>query len=236
MRISWFRGSVWDESTGNFGDWLTPYFLHKLTKIKIEWSRPQEAEMFGCGSIIETVPQDFTGILLTTGIMHETTQRPGLCHANILALRGPLTGARIVGGEPYTDRILYGDLGLLCRLFAPKVKKEYEVGIIPHYVYRDRDYPDCHVIPVTAGIEHVMREAAKCERIISSSLHGIILADALGIENKWESSDQVFGKGFKFRDYTSALGEEIEPGEWRLGNQERVGEIAVRLEGIIRGL
>jgi len=234
MKVYWFRGSDWDGSTGNFGDWLTPYFLSKLTDVKIEWAHPRDAEMFGCGSIIETVPQDFKGILLTTGMMHETTQRPDLCHADIRGLRGPLTGERIAGGSPYAE-IPYGDLGLLCRLFAPKEEKRYELGVIPHYVYGDREY-DAHVIPITLGIEHVMREAAKCERIISSSLHGIILADALGIENQWEYSDQVFGKGFKFRDYASALGETIEPGQWRLGDQVRVEEIAVALGAIVKGL
>ena len=94
--------------------------------------------------------------------------------------------------------------------------------------------PGYHVIDVRSGIENVMREASKCERIISSSLHGIILSDALGIENKWEISEKVLGAGFKFRDYASALGEEIEPGEWRLGNQERIGESAVNLEEIIK--
>lgn len=234
MKMYWFRGTEWDGSTGNFGDWLTPYFIVKLTKIEIEWVQPPEAELFGCGSMIETVPEGFTGILFTTGIMHETTQRPDLMGADILGLRGALTGERIFD-DPYAGgEIQLGDLGLLCRLFAPKAPKEYEVGVIPHYVYRDREYPGCHVIPVTAGIEHVMREASKCERIVSSSLHGIVLADALGIENKWESSDRVYGKGFKFRDYASALGEGIEPGEWRLGNQTAVEEIADRLEQIVK--
>ena len=237
MKIYWFRGSAWDNSTGNFGDWLTPYFLHKLTKVEIEWARPRDAEMFGCGSLIETVPQGFKGILLTTGMMHERTERRDLQEAGILALRGPFTAERIFE-DPYPDddeNTQLGDLGLLCSLFAPKEKKRYTLGVIPHYVHQDREY-DGHVIPICGGIEHVLREAAKCERIISSSLHGIILADALGIENQWEFSDEVFGKGFKFRDYAAALGETIEPGVWRLGNQERVGEIAERLTEILQAL
>jgi pyruvyltransferase len=232
MKMYWFRGMSWDGSLGNFGDWLTPYFLAKLTKIKIEWVRPAEAELFGCGSIVEAIPEGFTGTILTSGIMHETTQRPDLASANLLGLRGPLTAERI--GD--LNGVQYGDLGLLCRLFAPRVHKQYEVGVIPHYVFSDREYPGHHVIKVTSGIEHVVREASKCERILTSSLHGVILADALGIENKWEYTDRVFGKGFKFRDYASALGEEITPGEWRLGNQERVAEIATSLESIVKRL
>ena len=97
------------------------------------------------------------------------------------------------------------------------------------------EYP-WHTVDITADTETVIQEADKCERIISSSLHGIVLADALGIENKWEYSDRVYGKGFKFRDYASALGEDIEPDEWRLGNQERIAEIATRFERTVKGL
>ena len=68
MRVHWFRGTDWAGSTGNFGDWLTPYFLHKLTGVQIEWCRPQHAEMFGCGSIIEMIPEDFKGIIFTTAM------------------------------------------------------------------------------------------------------------------------------------------------------------------------
>lgn len=230
MKIHWFRGNKWAESSGNFGDWLTPYFLHKLTDVQIEWVRPPDAEMFGCGSIVELVPKDFKGILFTTGIMSEKSERHDLSGAQILGLRGPLTAERVLVSGSHVQ---FGDLGLLCSLFNPNEEKQYELGVIPHYVHYDREYLDHHKIDVRSGIEHVLREASKCERILSSSLHGIILCDALGIENKWEMSEKVIGKGFKFRDYASALGEEIEVDEWRLGNQEQIGRIALGLKDII---
>ena len=52
----------------------------------------------------------------------------------------------------------------------------------------------------------VIHEIAKCEHILSSSLHGLVVADALGIPNGWiKLSDRVVGDGFKFKDYGTAI-------------------------------
>ena len=86
---------------------------------------------------------------------------------------------------------------------------------MPHYADR-RDprlerlrkaYPeDVVVIDVRQKPEPVIREIARCETILSSSLHGLVTADSLGIPNGWlRLSDRVLGGGFKFRDYYSAL-------------------------------
>ena len=50
----------------------------------------------------------------------------------------------------------------------------------------------------------------KCSRIISSSLHGIIIAEALGIPSAWvEFSDKVKSSGMKFYDYFYGSGREF---------------------------
>lgn len=52
----------------------------------------------------------------------------------------------------------------------------------------------------------VLGEIARCAVVLSSSLHGLIAADAFGHRTAWlELSDAVIGAGYKFRDYYGAF-------------------------------
>lgn len=91
--------------------------------------------------------------------------------------------------------------------------KKYKLGIIPHYVDKkhfvvkkiQRTVRKSVVVDVLSPVYDCLRLIAQCETVLSSSLHGCIIADAFGIPNQWfECSDKVFGSGFKFHDYYSA--------------------------------
>jgi pyruvyltransferase len=59
---------------------------------------------------------------------------------------------------------------------------------------------------VRNSAEFVSKEISKCRRVYSSSLHGLIVADSLGLPNVWiELSNKVIGDGFKFHDYNSSI-------------------------------
>jgi hypothetical protein len=109
-----------------------------------------------------------------------------------------------------------GDLGLTVhRLFRQLPPIRRALAVVPHYVDRDhplvvalRDqYPqDVAIIDVTAAPRVVLEEIAASEAVISSSLHGLIAAQALLKPASWVSlSDKVYGGGFKFRDHFSAI-------------------------------
>lgn len=195
---------------GNWGDEFGPYLLQKICGIDSVHASHLDAELFSIGSNIELVPETFEGTILGAGIMFETT-RKAFKDANVRLLRGKLTRERCeVEGEP-----LLGDPGLLAGLFAPKTEKKFRYGIIPHYIDADnpalrywRSAPDVAVLDVTVGVQALIDQVAACESIVSSSLHGLILADALGIPCAWvELSPRVLGDGFKFRDYYSVFDE-----------------------------
>lgn len=128
-------------------------------------------------------------------------------------IRGPLTEQCLVQQGIKATK-LYGDPGILAPKFFPRSqKKQYKIGIIPHYV--DANHPwikqpgnnNILVIDVTAPLELFFKQLQACETILSSSLHGLIFAHAYNIPALWiELSNKVLGNGFKFYDYYLSLG------------------------------
>lgn len=214
--------SYWFIGTKNFGDLLNPILLSHYGFTPIHTTR-QEAEILVIGSILDKVPEDYSGYIIGSGLLYDT--KKNFPNARILALRGDLTRRRI--GAP--NNTFLGDPGLLItKLFKPKTKKKYTLGIIPHYIDTNdnrlksivsRYTNEVTIINVMRDPKIVINEIAQCEHIISSSLHGLISADSFGIPNAWiELSNSVKGQGFKFQDYASCFKMKLTPHSL-LGNE-----------------
>jgi hypothetical protein len=199
---------------GNFGDMLTPLLLDYFN-VAYEWAPVERAELVGIGSLCEKIPASFKGVVWTSGNLLGG-YRNRFPEAQVVALRGKLTQDRTQCST--SDNILLGDGGLLCHVLASPARKRYKLGVVPHYVDHDHTIlkqiantsTEICVIDICDEAHSVIRQVAQCENILSSSLHGLILADSLGIPNRWlKAFGEVIGDGFKFRDYYSAFG--IEP-------------------------
>lgn len=95
--------------------------------------------------------------------------------------------------------------------------KKYRLGIIPHVVdlhhpvIEDirKKYADEILIIDLANYKKwtdVIDQICSCERILSSSLHGLITSDAYQVPNCWiELSGKISGGYFKFHDYASSV-------------------------------
>lgn len=107
----------------------------------------------------------------------------------------------------------YGDPILLLPLFIkPNKDRNKKLGIVPHVVDYTmvselyKDDKNVIVISLYDDYKNVISQITSCKKIISSSLHGLVVADAYGIPNRWvEFSDKVVGDGFKFHDYFSGM-------------------------------
>ena len=96
--------------------------------------------------------------------------------------------------------------------------KRYRMGIIPHVV--DLHHPVIEEIRKNQADEiliidlahydkwtDVIDQICSCEKILSSSLHGLIASDAYQVPNCWvELSGRIGGGHFKYLDYFSSVG------------------------------
>ena len=101
---------------------------------------------------------------------------------DIRCVRGPLT-REALSACGYQCPEAYGDPGILMPLiYKPEVKKIHRVGVILHFK-QNYDLPtDMKSINIrTDDYRQFIDELLSCEKIVSSSLHGIILAEAYGI-------------------------------------------------------
>ncbi len=202
IRALWFS----DKEILNFGDNLTPYLIEKLTDKKpyLVNRYCYKKHYLMAGSILSEANKN--SIIFGTGIMvkNEKIKKP----KKILAVRGPLTRKRLIE-LGYICPEVYGDPALLLPLvYKPKVTEQYKIGVVPHYVDYNQvqnqigNNDDFLIINVFNPVEKVIDDINKCEKTISSSLHGLIVSHAYNKPSLWvKFSDNLAGDSTKFYDY-----------------------------------
>lgn len=134
------------------------------------------------------------------------------------AVRGPLTRRMVLEAGAECPPV-YGDPAWLLPLVYPArgLPRTARLGLIRHFTHRDRplDLGDgVREIGIIrdgrAGIEAFLDEMLSCEAIVSTSLHGLIIANAYGIPARLATFDdgdrQIHGDGMKFEDYFLSIG------------------------------
>jgi pyruvyltransferase len=231
--------AYWWARIPNFGDLLTPLLLKHFSRLDAVRAPIREADIVVVGSIIEHIPADWPGMILGAGKLHERTV-PRLDQANILALRGPLS-AKGVKGE-----FALGDCGLLAHELVDIKIKKHALGIVPHWsdtelalnpTFRNQD-GTATVIDPRGDPLGVIRTIGECHKIVASSLHGVILADAFGIPRRIEETSRFVREGgmFKFRDYSESIHTPFVTGRTTLANTQAVDDRKSELYDALRAL
>ena len=204
----------WHRSKNNFGDILNPLLIEQITGKQVVWVHPKfstKENYIAIGSILESA-SNYT-IVWGSGFISKT----GHCHKTplkVCAVRGPRSREKLIQDGIECPEI-YGDPALLLpRVYKPSIEKEFELGIIPHFVDKDNVWlkniqknVEIKVLDIQESDPYVfIDQLLSCKKIASSSLHGIIVADAYSIPSIWiDFSDQVIGDGFKFLDYFASV-------------------------------
>lgn len=213
----------------NLGDILNKEIVEKITNQQIESKKINKSDIIGIGSVLNEffdTKSKQKPFIWSSGFI-QPFQKKIRSKFKLAALRGKLTLDEL---ERLTrisyDNVILGDGGLLAPYLLDKMpEKKYKLGIIPHYIDQDnqilhqlKDLVDnATIINICGDPIETIKRIAECEIIISSSLHGLIVADSLGIPNQWiRFSDKVIGNDFKFKDYYSVY--DIQPKVWDIRN------------------
>lgn len=222
--------TYWWEREPNFGDLLTPLLLPEFGVMPL-LTPVASADLIGVGSLIQQLPDGYAGTLWGTGLIHDVPTP--LDAATALAVRGELTLDRI--GSPPVHAL--GDPGLLLARRIRRRPIRTDVGIVPHYIHRDEPHfrrllaghdAPVTVVDVRAHPLEVARQIASCRAVVTSSLHGLIVADSLGVPAVWvRSSAALSGGDFKFRDHETVV-KPARPRDHVLADLESLAEAVAR--------
>jgi pyruvyltransferase len=228
VKVYWARAG----GGRNFGDSLAPRLLAHFG-IEAEWARPRRAQLLSIGSVIHQAYPRWRGVVLGTGSLRPDLMG-WLSHARVLAVRGALTrdGCELPASTPL------GDPGILVTDLFRVRRRNGPVAIAPHHVDDDmaRRHPGAPRIDMLADHAEVMRAIARSRLVITSSLHALIAADALGVPHILEPHPAVIGGLHKFTDYASAFGDTITPGVERLTDRHAMRERQALLRDCYRNL
>lgn len=181
----------------NFGDELGAIILRHYG-FKVKRVAFAKADVLLTGTMLDPAEKkNPNATVLGTGSGHTHEAEHNF---NVLAVRGKLT-ADALGFK----KVPLGDLGLLASRIWTKEPARYDIGVVRHYVDHE-DYPFADiVIDATEPPEQVIKKISSCRVIMSSSLHGIIVADSYGIPNMRIARDDVITGDWKWVDHKSAL-------------------------------
>lgn len=218
IRLFWWSEiELMGKSKENFGDLLGKYLAEKISGKEVVWVHPKKRHLQNLfspiyvtiGSILAQVNSKC--IVWGSGVISKDAK---IKNAKFLAVRGPRT-REVLMNLGYNVPEIYGDPAILLpNYYNPKTAKKYSLGIVPHY----SDYQvvkglyasekDVLIIDLmTNEIERTTDLFFQCERVISSSLHGLIISHSYNIPAVWvKFSDKLFGDGIKFQDYFESVG------------------------------
>ena len=192
--------------TENLGDYLSRIVVnHFLPVFTEKHKKKKEKTLYAVGSIIGLRRQD--AVIWGSGILSPTQSRImriKKSKLDIRAVRGPKTRQELLKAGKKCPKI-YGDPAILLPyVFTPKkTYKKYKYTLIFNYDFADfkiPDIPELHILNIlTKDYENFITDIVQSELIISSSLHGIILAETYGVKAILLSNERM--DMFKYKDW-----------------------------------
>lgn len=208
----------WDRIP-NFGDLIGPYLIFKITgKPVLNIKNMPYSGIMSVGSIIQMLDRNDM-VIWGSGLMYKLTDEQmtafKVYNPKIISVRGRETANCLLeAGISVPDQSVYGDPALILPLFYnPKFIGSKKIGICPHYSHKRyfmnsiAKEDNLEIVDVQLDVENVVDAIASLKVCISTSLHGLIIAQAYNIPWVWLEicDNNLLGEDFKFRDFFSTL-------------------------------
>lgn len=211
LKLFWFNETV------NFGDYFNYHLASNISKKEVEWVPYNYSNEYfmAIGSVLQLATNKT--IVWGSGLISDR-YLPIKPPKEILSVRGPLTRKVLVDAGISCPEI-YGDPALISPLYySPNCSKKFDLGIIPHYIDKKnkfflQNFSDViKVIDINnPDYKQIVNDILSCKKIISSSLHGLIIADAYDVPAlRVKFSNKIVGGDFKFNDYFLSVKREIQ--------------------------
>ncbi|MCG8785885.1 polysaccharide pyruvyl transferase family protein [Tenacibaculum finnmarkense] len=203
----------------NFGDDINPVLFEKLTGKRVVSKRKilnfrKKTVYFFIGSILHNLKMSNV-VVIGSGFINSSPngyKKP----KKIVAVRGALTRDVFLKNNIDCPEV-YCDPALLLPFFLKNnnVNKKYDVGIIAHFADKEilqkiiieSEGLTYKIIDISSEQNQFIKDLCDCKTILSSSLHGVIVAHAYKIPALWiKLSDRLIGGSFKFNDYATSAG------------------------------
>ena len=213
FRLHWWRAP---NGPKNLGDEISPLVFRHVSGRLVRYAQISECDGIAIGSVFNPRQasrrkRSHPQVIWGSGTLKRRPARYDNLRVEIVALRGPKTAGEIDG----CPDIPFGDPGLFVREIWPTDSSgKVPIGIIPHFSMRNSDKVKTLASKLNGSIvvnltdpdfSETFRQIASCKLVISSSLHGLIFADAYGIpslfwneigpENEWKYQDYFQGVG-----------------------------------------
>lgn len=214
-------GAFWWDKRTNFGDAIGPWIVARTTgKVPVNTRGTSLAvpSLMSVGSILGQVERTDTQVW-GTGLIEplrgdRLAKLKAMDRIEVRAVRGKLTRQELVSKAGWTVPEVYGDPGLLLPRYIDRTEgmaSAGQVAVVPHYAHVESFKPlegqSVHFVDVEQGLEQVVREIAAADAVVSTSLHGLIIAQAYEVPWIWLriTDSPLMGDQFKFEDFFSTL-------------------------------
>jgi len=207
LPLYWWRTNERTSFEGtNFGDELSFAIVERILGKPPTRASASEHKLLAVGSILQfAIDGD---VVWGSGDQQNSASAFHFKTLDVRAVRGPLTRQALLNCGIHAPAI-YGDPALLLPYLFPEFKRSetpaYDYIIIPHISEIGLFARENNVVWPTEPWQEIVQKITNSKFVISSSLHGLVVAESFGIPARCiNKTKRVFSK--KYLDYYMGTG------------------------------